>query len=309
MNVSRHTQSSRAWFAAAVRLLSSRTMVPIPACGPSRSGTQCSGPGHGPACTSAGKRPLIAGFNAYADAEPDRNEIQRWSVRFDDANLAGVVRSGFVVVEADSIEAEEEVLRLEPRLVFDAPCRERRAGRGRAWILSDPRGLFVERRQASHRGNSRAIDAKGPGTYLIVPPSRHRTGHVVSWVPGREPWSCSTIPLSGALAQLFEPHNVAGRVRRSVRSGGPAAVGAGVSTRVERLRQSSTRFALLWRGEGKRKGDLSASGYDFSVAEFLLRRRVAPEDVAAALRCRPGCHRTDDEYLLRTVQAAQRGGR
>lgn len=60
----------------------------------------------------------------------------------------------------------------------------------------------------------------------------------------------------------------------------------------------------LWLGEGKKTGDQSQSGYDFSFCLALLKFGYSRTAVMQQLRKRPGVHSTDEEYLKTTYEAA-----
>ncbi|WP_050432471.1 hypothetical protein [Chondromyces crocatus] len=64
--------------------------------------------------------------------------------------------------------------------------------------------------------------------------------------------------------------------------------------------------ANLWQGKGKTYGDTSASGYDYALAQELVRTRVPDGEILAALAARGGAHGRDAAYLLRTLDAARR---
>jgi hypothetical protein len=72
------------------------------------------------------------------------------------------------------------------------------------------------------------------------------------------------------------------------------------------------RLRGFWRGEGKTRGDVTASGYDYSLVQALIRRGHAdPSELGTILALRPGggASAKRQEYILRTVRTAlQRGG-
>jgi hypothetical protein len=81
---------------------------------------------------------------------------------------------------------------------------------------------------------------------------------------------------------------------------------------VKSLIRARLGLRRFWNGEGKTVGDTSRSGYDYAFARELLRAKVRPTEVAAAVAARPEAHRNDAEYAWTTVRAAQgslRGGR
>lgn len=62
----------------------------------------------------------------------------------------------------------------------------------------------------------------------------------------------------------------------------------------------------LWLGKGKTTGDTSRSGYDFSFCVALFRQGHSRETVKKWLRKRPGLHQDTDEYVEKTIEAAQK---
>ncbi|HWB79958.1 MAG TPA: bifunctional DNA primase/polymerase [Nannocystaceae bacterium] len=290
------------WMSAARRLLASGVLAPIPLCRPTSNGC-CSAARHTQPCLRSGKRPLVVGYPAFATRPPSDSQLREWDQRFPNSNLGGVVRNDFIVVEADSPTAESEVLLLDPRLAASGPSRERRRGRGRAWVLSTAAGSLVRNR--AHLGQSHAIDVRAPGGLLVVEPSLHVSGDAVQWVPGREPWTSEPLVLDGALAALVLPVHERATVR------GPASVASiapGPSARVMSMIRAHLDLRRLWDGEGRSRGDASASGYDFALARALLSRHVPVPEVVDAVMHRPGRHRDDADYAHRTVEAARRGG-
>lgn len=62
----------------------------------------------------------------------------------------------------------------------------------------------------------------------------------------------------------------------------------------------------LWAGKGKKTGDMSRSGYDFSFCVALFKQGYSREMVKKLLRKRPDLHKSTDEYLEQTIDAAQK---
>lgn len=243
---------------------------------------------------------MITQYGRFQDAPPDDHQLQRWASALWPCNLGGVVRAGFLVVECDSASAESECVSLDPRLLALAPCRERRPGRGRAWVLSS--GDSGVNRSSVHRGRTAAIDVIAPGSVLVVPPSVHVSGHEVRWVPGREPWQTAPIAINAPLCRLCSTGD---RRTRSAQVANVPPVRTGApSVQVLRCIRTNPRLRELWHGRGKPGGDCSESGYDFSVAKELLRSGVREDEVVAAILHRPRRRERDYAYALLTVQNA-----
>ncbi|KKN52372.1 hypothetical protein LCGC14_0612890 [marine sediment metagenome] len=61
----------------------------------------------------------------------------------------------------------------------------------------------------------------------------------------------------------------------------------------------------LWSGQGKKTGDRSRSGYDFSFCVALFGFGYTTPTVKKLLRKRPGVHKDDETYIAKTVEAAR----
>lgn len=274
-------------------------IIPVPLCRPT-SETTCSASWHTQPCKSVGKRPLLKGFRDFANVVPDWNWVRYELRRQWPCNLGIVVPQDAIVVEADSLEAEAEIAALAGEAIALAPVRERRLGRGRGWIfLVDRSWNLVQRTNA---GSSKEIDILTPGAIFVVPPSIHRTGHRYEWVSGLTPWELkSSAPLPEALKQMASPITTAISVARMA-----SDISPNISVRIQQLIQSRLQVRRLFNGEGKRSGDISASGLDFSLALELLRLRVPDDEIVAALAARAQSRRRDFDYCAQTVSSARR---
>jgi hypothetical protein len=222
--------------------------------------------------------------------------------KFFPCNIGIVVPERLAVIEGDSPEGEAELVRLGGDAIDHAPARERREGRGRGWLFRVAPERDVPHRV--HRGASKAIDVLSGGSIFVVPPSVHRTGHCYHWVPGRAPWEVVTPILPPELYEL---------AMDGARSHGDSQVDLPtgvftprVSSRVAFLLASRSDLERLWNGEGKRHGDNSHSGVDYTVAVLLDIAGVPLNEIAEALAARPGAHRADRSYCYRTALAASR---
>lgn len=156
-------------------LPSTPVCAPLPDCG-------CSARWHRHRPDQIGKVPLLPGYQTLADNLPALPMLDRAFRQFGvmALNLAIVVPRGLVVVEADSPAADAELEALIGPV--QTPIRAARPGRGRALLLSlkdMPAGLEV--RSRTGLGASGAIDVRAAGGLLVVPPSIHATGHVLTW--------------------------------------------------------------------------------------------------------------------------------
>ena len=289
---------------AALSLLGAGGLSPVPVCRPVNESKSCSAPWHPDPCDRCGKRPLVRGYRRFSSFAAPAEQLRDWASEFDALNLGAVIQEGFVMVEADSPDADRELIDLDPSLVNGGPCRERRPGRGRAYLLRTDLPMASR----AHLGESGAIDVRGPGGLWIVPPSVHETGHQLRWVARRAPWQTKPLVLKARLrellAQTSEP-----RSPKIQRHGSPepsefTGVGAHLSPRVQRLRRCSLRVKQLWEMRGKTRGDTSASGYDFALARALLQLGAIPGEVVGALMARRESHRQDLAYATLTARNA-----
>ncbi len=287
-----------------IELLHAAGFALVPLCRPTGNG-HCSARWHG-ACDRAGKRPLIRGYPDFALRRPERAEVQRMFAQCFPCNV-GIVTGGSVAgggtllaLDTDSAEAEAEVVRLAGDVLLVTPTRERRPGRGRVWLFSAPGD--AENKNRAGLGAAGKIDVRGLAGLVVVPPSVHVTGHAFEWVAGLAPWQVAPPRLpAGLLALLARP---APRPPRARTFSAPVDVRAEVSPRVALLIRSESTIARLWNGTGKTAGDLTRSGYDFSLARALLARRVPGREVVAALLARPGAHSRHADQASETVARA-----
>jgi hypothetical protein len=135
-----------------------------------------------------------------ADHLPEVGYLVGLVMKFFPCGIAMVVPQGIVVVEGDSPEGEREIVALASGATDAAPARERREGRGRGWLFRADSTVKIPQR--AHLGESGAVDVLPPGAIFVMPPSIHRTGHRIGWVPGRAPWEAPAPLIPSALLQL-----------------------------------------------------------------------------------------------------------
>ena len=130
-----------------------------------RSACDCDRPG----CSSPGKHPRTK--NGLNDATTDTNQIRTWWGASPTANIGAVVPDRFIVVDVDVAD---------PTAVFrsdELPATAMaRTGRGHHLIY---RTITPIRPKVGVREH---IDLRGPGSYIVVPPSLHSSGVRYEWV-------------------------------------------------------------------------------------------------------------------------------
>lgn len=124
-------------------------------------------------CAPGGKRPLSV--NGLLDATVDRDVIERWWARWPDANLA--VRTGqvsrLVVIDVDGDVGAESLCDLERehgKLPITTSVVTPRGGQH--FYFQHP-GVEVRN---SAGGLGAALDVRGDGGYVVVPPSVGQSG-------------------------------------------------------------------------------------------------------------------------------------
>ena len=122
-----------------------------------------------PNCLSPGKHPRTK--NGLSDATTNADQIRKWWNQWPDANIGAVVPSDLVVVDIDA--ADLAAVFATNELPHTATSRT-----GRGWH-------HIYRAQVPVRpmvGVRKHIDLRGPGSYIVVPPSLHVSGVPYEWV-------------------------------------------------------------------------------------------------------------------------------
>jgi putative DNA primase/helicase len=120
-------------------------------------------------CPSPGKHPWTK--NGLSDATTDGDQIRKWWGLFPTANIGAVVPDGFIVVDVD-VSDLATIIRSD-ELATTATSRT-----GRGWHL-------IYRTTTPIRpkvGVREHVDLRGPGSYIVVPPSLHISGVRYEWV-------------------------------------------------------------------------------------------------------------------------------
>lgn len=124
---------------------------------------------HRPDCASPGKHPRTR--NGLRDATTDADLIRNWWSTWPYANIAAAVPDGWVVVDVDTTDPSNLFANGElPRTAAS------RTGRGshHLYRTREPVGPKV--------GVRPHVDLRGPGSYIVVPPSMHQSGLRYEWV-------------------------------------------------------------------------------------------------------------------------------
>ena len=273
--------------------------TPHPLCRPTSADGHCTANWHRFPCKDAGKRPLSEGYSQFVDQPPNLEQVFRLFNRRDNPNIGIILPKGIRAVDADSVEAEVEVIEAASG-ALQTPTRAAREGRGCVRLYQDP--FPSSPRSTTRAGVSKKIDFLGPGANLVVPPSMHQTGHWYSWLPGLAPGQVPTLPMPVDLQRILaERLNKAPDGLLLALNGVPDSVREPRRTTMQ-LIEARGPLRRLFLGEGKSHGDTSSSGYDASLAFALLKERLSIDEVVAVLAARPGKHNSEAKYLYRTVQ-------
>ncbi len=124
---------------------------------------------HRPRCPSPGKHPRTK--NGLSDATADGDQIRRWWGMWPTANIGAVVPDGFIVVDVDL--ADLATVFRSDELPSTATSR---TGRGRHLIYRTSTPIRPKVGVREH------VDLRGPGSYIVVPPSLHISGARYMWV-------------------------------------------------------------------------------------------------------------------------------
>jgi len=116
-------------------------------------------------CTSPAKHPRT--LNGFKDATTDELAIRRWWKMWPRANVAIAVPDGYAVLDVDGEEGEQALVDGDYVVPETATAD---TGKGwHAWFTTDtpipPRAGLLPK-----------VDIRGPGSYVIAPPSLHITG-------------------------------------------------------------------------------------------------------------------------------------
>jgi hypothetical protein len=145
---------------------------------------------HDPRCTTVAKHPLGRLVpHGLLDASGDEDELSTWFEHaYPEANLAvatGAV-SNLVVLDADGGAGLAALRELDLPSTWRA-----RTGRGEHVFFSHP-GVPTQNRTGLKPG----LDVRGDGGYVILPPSRHRSGDRYRWIVAPEDAPLAPLPAS-----------------------------------------------------------------------------------------------------------------
>jgi hypothetical protein len=120
-------------------------------------------------CESPAKHPRTAHGLSGASTDPD--QIRRWWEMWPEANVGLAIPDGYVVVDVDVAEAGTVTAGHEL-----PPTALAKTGRGWHFLYRTPTSVRPAVGVLDH------VDLRGPGSYIVAPPSVHLSGTQYVWV-------------------------------------------------------------------------------------------------------------------------------
>ena len=224
----------------------------VPLHSPNGVGCDC----HEPDCPSPAKHPRTA--HGLTDATTDEAAIRRWWSMWPSANVGVVLPAEYVVVDVD---VEEVSAALDGR---ELPTTAT-AKTGRGWQF-----LYHANQPVRPAvGVVENVDLRGPGSYVVAPPSRHVNGSKYVWV----------IPPKDGIAEAPDWIYEAGAAARHEPAAGPD----------EPIAEGARNAALTRLGGAMRR---QGANLDTVVAGLLAEN---------AARCRPPLAETEVRKIAKSV--------
>jgi hypothetical protein len=231
-------------------------------------------------CSQLGKHPLGALVpHGVHDATTNRARIwDWWTHRHPQANIGLACGHTFDVLDIDGPQGEAAIRALAATHRFQSSGPLVRTGGGGWHYYLQPTGLGNP-----HPHRLEGVDWRGRGGYVVAPPSRHASGQVYQWIPGRD----LELPPGAVPAVLLERL----QPRQRHRPAGPTELPLLESARGDRytrtvLAEELARVAAA--PEGKRNRQLWESTrnlYNLVATGALEGREVDAGLLAAAERC------------------------
>jgi hypothetical protein len=142
---------------------------------------------------NAGKHPLLNG--SFYEASTDPQKISGWWGRYPSANIGARMGDGRVVIDIDGPEGEATLAQLEKQYGPLPVTLTSKTGTGHHRFFTSNRTEIP--------GNvgklGEHVDIRGVGTYVVLPPSRHRVGNQYAW-EDPSPWAQLPVRWLAALA-------------------------------------------------------------------------------------------------------------
>lgn len=134
-------------------------------------------------CKSPGKHPrqnIVDLSNGLKSASTDRKIIKKWWKRWPDANIG--IRTGkdsFIAIDIDLPDGPNSLKAVELKYGKLPKTVKQRTGGGGVQLFFKPPDVEIKNSSGKIAPN---IDVRGEGGYVLVPPSRHKSGKRYKWV-------------------------------------------------------------------------------------------------------------------------------
>lgn len=243
-------------------------------------------------CSSPAKHPVTA--HGIKDASIEERLARIWFERWPDRGIALATgrSSGVWVLDLDGPEGMDSLHCLiaeHGELPRTVASRTGGGGYHLLWRMPEDRDVRNSASQVAP-----AIDVRGSGGYIVLPPSGHVSGRRYEWVDGRSPWDLDPVPAPRWLVDLAAPPrpeplpiNVsdAARPRSYVRAA---------------IEQECAELART--PEGGRNSRLNVAAY--SLARFVTSGEADGHAVARALAYAAAQAGLGEREIHRTLQSA-----
>jgi hypothetical protein len=253
-----------------------------------------------PGCGQVAKHPLGSLVpHGVTDTTCNRARILAWWTRHPQANIGLATGHSFDVLDVDGPAGAQAIRELAATHGLQSFGPLVRTGGGGWHYYLAPTGLGnAQPRDLEH------VDWRGRGGYVVAPPSRHATGQVYLWAPGRE-LDSPPGPVPAMLWERLQPHQ-----RQRPTSPDPPPVGAdGPGDRYGRaaLAEELARVAAARRGERNRQlWESTRNLYNLVAAGALDHREVDQALLDAAERC--GLLAEEPRQTRRTLASGRQVG-
>jgi hypothetical protein len=261
-------------------------------------GTGCSC--RDPHCGQPGKHPLgVLVPHGVKEATTNRARVLAWWTRHPQANIGLACGHRFDVLDVDGptgVHAIQELAATHGLQSFGPLVR---TGGGGWHLYLAPTGLGN-----THPRDLEQVHWRGRGGYVVAPPSRHASGYLYQWAPGRD---LDTPPgqVSAVLLERLQPHQ-----RQRPTSPVPLPASAvGTSGRYVRaaLAEELARVAAAPVGQRNRQlWESTRNLYNLVAAGALDPREIDQGLLAAAERC--GLLDEDPRQTQRTLASGRQVG-
>jgi hypothetical protein len=251
-------------------------------------------------CGQVGKHPLGSLVpHGVKDATTNRARILAWWTRHPQANIGLATGHRFDVLDVDGPTGAHAIRELAATHGLASSGPLVRTGGGGWHFYLRPTGLSNARPAGLEH-----VDWRGRGGYVVVPPSRHASGHSYQWAPDRD-LDTPPGPVPAVLLERLQPH-------QRQRSTDPVQVrtttdGPGDRYALAALDEELARVATAPKGQRNRQlWESTRNLYNLVATGALDPRQVDHALLAAAERC--GLLEEEPRQTHRTMASGRQVG-